>query len=73
MGQVYVLVSNWCLFNEGLCLRAGRAGEEGIAKGWTHPHWDARVVSHGGFRQEKGPGQTSCLHLFSWTPAQVMS
>lgn len=33
MGQVYVLVSNWCFLDEGLCLRKGRAGEERTAKG----------------------------------------
>jgi len=40
-----------------LCLRMGRAGEEGTAKGWTQsllsPHQDAGVVSLGDFQQEK--------------------
>lgn len=57
MGQVYVLVSNWCFLDEGLCLRTGRAGEERRAKGWAQsllpPRRHARVVSLGGFRQEK--------------------
>lgn len=35
MGQAYVLVSNCCFLNEGLCPNTGRAGEEATAKSWT--------------------------------------